>query len=146
MVFGAFSTVSSKHSSLNTSKDSPASLIVISFSGTKLLIIHSRTFSTLTESIARQYDFPIYSVCLTMCRSIYILFVQVPAAWNGWHWLKLAKWVLRTSRKCEKFTDGQTDNKWRAIRKAHLKFQVRWAKKKGRRWNLVPVPPFLILA
>ena len=41
-------------------------------------------------------------------------------------WLKLALWFLRRL-KCEKFTDGRTDD-GRVIRKAHLRFQLRWAK------------------
>ena len=52
-------------------------------------------------------------------------------------WLKLAKWFWRRSRKCKSLqTDGQTDGQThgrtddgqRAIRKAHLSFQLRWAK------------------
>ena len=36
-------------------------------------------------------------------------------------WLKLALWFWRRRWKCEKFTDGRTDD-------AHLSFQLRWAK------------------
>ena len=51
-------------------------------------------------------------------------------------WLKLAQWFWRRRWKCEKFTDGrthgqtdrQTDDGRQAIRKAHLSFQLRWAK------------------
>jgi hypothetical protein len=47
--------------------------------------------------------------------------------------LKLAQWFWRRSRKCKSLqtdgqTDGQTDAEQRAIRKAHLSFQLRWAK------------------
>jgi hypothetical protein len=39
-------------------------------------------------------------------------------------WLKLAQWFWRRSRKCKSLpTDGQ-----RAIRIAHLSFQLKWAK------------------
>jgi hypothetical protein len=41
-------------------------------------------------------------------------------------WLKLAQWFWR-SPKCKK-NYIQTDDGQRAIRKAHLKFQLRWAK------------------
>jgi hypothetical protein len=50
-------------------------------------------------------------------------------------WLKLVQWFWRTSRKCkslqtDRWTDGRqvrrTDS-W-TIRKAHLSFQIRWAK------------------
>ena len=42
-------------------------------------------------------------------------------------WLKLAQWFWR-SQKCESLqTDRKTDGQ-RAIRKAHLSFQSRWAK------------------
>ena len=48
-------------------------------------------------------------------------------------WLELAQWFLRRRWKCEKFTDGRTegwmDDGQQAIRKAHLSFQFRWAKK-----------------
>jgi hypothetical protein len=44
-------------------------------------------------------------------------------------WLKLAQWFWRRSRKCKSLpTDGRTDGR-RAIRIAHLSFQLRWAKK-----------------
>ena len=51
-------------------------------------------------------------------------------------WLKLAQWFWRRRWKCEKFTDGQTDGRTdrqtddgrQVIRKAHLSFQLRWAK------------------
>ena len=44
-------------------------------------------------------------------------------------WLKLAQWFWRRRWKCEKFTDRQTDDGRQVIRKAHLSFQLRWAKK-----------------
>jgi hypothetical protein len=54
-------------------------------------------------------------------------------------WSKLVQWFWRRSQKCEKFTDRQTtdarqtddrqtDDRQKAIRKAHLSFQLRWAK------------------
>ena len=50
-------------------------------------------------------------------------------------WLKLGQWFWRRGRKCEKFyrqtdrwMEGQTDDGWQVIRKAHLSFQLRWAK------------------
>jgi hypothetical protein len=44
-------------------------------------------------------------------------------------WLKLAQWLWTRSRKCKSLqTDGQKDAGQRAIRKAHLSFQLRWAK------------------
>jgi hypothetical protein len=44
-------------------------------------------------------------------------------------WLKLVQWFWRRSRKCKSLqTDRQTDARQRAIRKAHLSFQLRWAK------------------
>jgi hypothetical protein len=50
-------------------------------------------------------------------------------------WLKLVQWFWRRSRKCKSLQtdrriDGQTDDGQPAIRKAHLSFQLRWAKKK----------------
>ena len=45
-------------------------------------------------------------------------------------WLKLAQWFWGRRWKCEKVTDGlQTDDGRQVIRKAHLNFQLRWAKK-----------------
>ena len=52
-------------------------------------------------------------------------------------WLKLAQWFWRRRWKCEKFTDRRTDGRTdrqtddgrQVIRKAHLSFQLRWAKK-----------------
>jgi hypothetical protein len=49
-------------------------------------------------------------------------------------WLKLAQWFWRRSWKCKSLTDrhqtdGQTDDGLKAIREAHLSFQLRWAKK-----------------
>ena len=41
----------------------------------------------------------------------------------------MAQWLWRRSWKCEKFTDGQTDDRQHVLRKAHLSFQLRWAKK-----------------
>jgi hypothetical protein len=42
----------------------------------------------------------------------------------------LAQWFWRRSRKCKSLqTDRQTDAGQRVIRKAHLSFQLRWAKK-----------------
>ena len=49
-------------------------------------------------------------------------------------WLKLAQWFWRRRWKCEVYrqtdgqTDGQTDDGRQVIRKAHLRFQIRWAK------------------
>ena len=44
-------------------------------------------------------------------------------------WLKLAKWFCRRWWKCEKFTaDRRTNDGQQAIRKAHLSFQLSWAK------------------
>ena len=44
-------------------------------------------------------------------------------------WLKLDQWFWRRSRKCKSLqTDGRKDDGQRAIRKAHLSFQLRWAK------------------
>ena len=41
-------------------------------------------------------------------------------------WLKLAQWFWRRSRKCKSLqTDKQTDDGQRAIRIAHLSFQLR---------------------
>jgi hypothetical protein len=46
-------------------------------------------------------------------------------------WLKLAQWFWRRSRKCKSLqTHRRTDDGQRAIRIAHLSFQLRWAKKK----------------
>jgi hypothetical protein len=43
-------------------------------------------------------------------------------------WLKLAQWFWWRSRKCKSLrTDGRTDGQ-KAIRIAHLSFQLRWAK------------------
>ena len=44
-------------------------------------------------------------------------------------WLKLAQWFWRRKWKCEKFTDRWTDDRRQANKKAHLSFQLRWAKK-----------------
>ena len=49
-------------------------------------------------------------------------------------WLNLAQWFWRRRWKCESLqadgqTDGQTDDGRQVIRKAHLSFQLRWAKK-----------------
>jgi hypothetical protein len=55
-------------------------------------------------------------------------------------WLKLVQWFWRTSRKCKSLQtdrqthgrqDGRTDAGQRAIRKAHLSFQLRWAKNRS---------------
>ena len=47
-------------------------------------------------------------------------------------WLKLAQWFWRKRWKCEMFIDGlmdgRTDDGRQLIRKAHLSFQLRWAK------------------
>ena len=43
-------------------------------------------------------------------------------------WLKLAMWFWRRRWKCEKFTDWRTDDGRQVIRKAHLSFQLMWAK------------------
>ena len=67
-------------------------------------------------------------------------------------WLKLAQWFWRRRWKCEKFTDGrtdgQTDDGRQVIRKAHLSFQLRWAKKREKKigciqwkWDLWVVEP-----
>jgi hypothetical protein len=54
-------------------------------------------------------------------------------------WLKLVPWFWRRSRKCKSLqtdrrtdrrTDRQTDAGQQVIRKAHLSFQLRWAKNK----------------
>jgi hypothetical protein len=51
-------------------------------------------------------------------------------------WLKLVQWFWR-SRKCKSLqTDRQTDGR-RAIRKAHLSFQLRWAKKSGDQFSTI---------
>jgi hypothetical protein len=57
-------------------------------------------------------------------------------------WLKLAQWFWRRSWKSKSLTDrrqtdGQTDDGQKAIRKAHLSFQLRWAKKPFSDW--IPV-------
>jgi hypothetical protein len=49
-------------------------------------------------------------------------------------WLNLAQRFWRRSWKCKSLTDrrqwhGRTDDGQRAIRKAHLSFQLRWANK-----------------
>ena len=44
-------------------------------------------------------------------------------------WLKLAQWFWRRRLKCEKFTDRWSDG-WQAMRKAHLRLQLRRANKK----------------
>jgi hypothetical protein len=44
-------------------------------------------------------------------------------------WLKLVQWFWRRSQKCKSLqTDRQMDTGQQAIRKAHLSFQLRWAK------------------
>ena len=44
-------------------------------------------------------------------------------------WLKLVQRFWRRSQKCKSLqTDGRTDDGQRAIRIAHLSFQLRWAK------------------
>ena len=42
------------------------------------------------------------------------------------YWLKLAQLFWGRRWKCEKFTDRQTDDRRKVIRKAHLSFQLRW--------------------
>jgi hypothetical protein len=44
-------------------------------------------------------------------------------------WLKLAQRLWRRCRKCKSLRDRRTKDGQRAIRKAHLSFQLRWAKK-----------------
>jgi hypothetical protein len=45
-------------------------------------------------------------------------------------WLELILWFWRRSRKFKSLqTDRQTDARQQAIRKSHLSFQLRWAKK-----------------
>jgi hypothetical protein len=54
-------------------------------------------------------------------------------------WLKLAQWFWRRSRKCKSLqTDGQMDDGQKAIRIAHLSFQLRWAKKAYCKGTLSP--------
>jgi hypothetical protein len=44
-------------------------------------------------------------------------------------WLKLTQWFWRRSQKCKSLqTDGRRDDGQKAIRIAHLSFQLRWAK------------------
>jgi hypothetical protein len=54
---------------------------------------------------------------------------ELPLPKNDWCqlWLKFDQQFWR-SRKCKSLTDRQTDAQ-RAIRKTHLSFQLRWAKK-----------------
>ena len=50
-------------------------------------------------------------------------------------WMKLAQWFLRRRWKCEKFSDRQMDRRTarqQAIRKAHLSFQISWAKNQNK--------------
>ena len=70
-------------------------------------------------------------------------------------WLKLAQWFWRRRWKCEQFTDrqtdgqtdGETDDGRQVIRKAHLSFQLRCAKKSKTRgpwatsltWEPIPI-------
>ena len=68
-------------------------------------------------------------------------------------WLKLAQWFWRRRWKCEKFTDRRTDGRTygrtdrqtddgrQVIRKAHLSFQLRWAKNQRNydgHWDITP--------
>ena len=68
-------------------------------------------------------------------RALYLNKLESPSPRDTlWQvWLKLAQWFWRRRWKCEKFTDrrtdGQTDDGRQVIRKAHLSFQLRWAKK-----------------
>ena len=76
---------------------------------------------------SREEDFIIFSI-----NSTFSLLSHLGKAWPFiWTkdalcqvWLKLAQWLLRRCWKCEKFTDGQTDNRQQATRKAHLSFQL----------------------
>ena len=43
----------------------------------------------------------------------------------------------RTNRRTDRRTDRQTDDGWQVIRKAHLSFQLRWAKKGKRCVNIL---------
>ena len=58
-------------------------------------------------------------------------------------WWKLAQWFWRRSWKCKKFTnrrtDEQTDRRQMTgnHRKAHLSFQLRWAKKIEVTWSIL---------
>jgi hypothetical protein len=57
--------------------------------------------------------------------------IWIPST-QGWFvpsLVKLVQWFWRRSRKCKSLqTDRQMDARQRAIRKAHLSFQLRWAK------------------
>ena len=52
---------------------------------------------------------------------------RIPCAKFGWNWLS-GSWEEVENRKSLQ-TDGQTEDGRQAIRKAHLSFQLRWAKK-----------------
>ena len=46
-------------------------------------------------------------------------------------WLKLAQWFCDENVKplqMDRWTNGRKDDRWKAIRKAHLNYQLRWAK------------------
>jgi hypothetical protein len=50
-------------------------------------------------------------------------------------WLKLALWFWRRSRKCKSL---QTNDGQKAIRIAHLSFQLRWTNKNSVRMFILP--------
>jgi hypothetical protein len=80
-----------------------------------------------------------FSVCLLLCYysplgkdvplHLYNLELYTPKDDLCQVRLKLAQWFWRRRRKCKSLqTDRQTDDRQRLIRKAHLTFQLRWAK------------------
>jgi hypothetical protein len=76
-----------------------------------------------------------YYLPLEKSYPLHLYRLEFPPPKDDWCqvWLKLAQWFWR-SRKCKSSqidwqTDGWTNAGQRAIRKAHLSFQFRWAKK-----------------
>ena len=67
---------------------------------------------------------PLWEGCGPSFEQTWIPFTQ------GYFVPKLAQWFWRRRRKCVKFTDRRTDRR-QVIRKAHLSFQLRWAKNTG---------------
>ena len=65
--------------------------------------------------------------------------LNLPSGFWEEHFLILSMhFRLRRRWKCEKFTDRQTDNGQQENRKAHLSFQLRWAKNVFAQYLIVP--------
>jgi hypothetical protein len=105
------------------------------FIWTNLNSLHPRIMCTKFDWIwlagSEEEDFKKFSMYFYSFAIISPWRRAIPFLWTFTQvWLELVQWFWRRSRKCESLqTDRQTDAGQQAIRKAHLSFQLRWAKK-----------------